>query len=135
MGRRVWLIRPLPAVAIIATALAVWPRRTGESDVNLREVSAVSRVRRIHTSETQYYSQYGHYAVTLPELAPMLDDDSLAGGAQDGYGFIVTGTGDTYQVIASPHISGGRSFYSDQSMIVRVSDGRSPVTAACPEFK
>lgn len=84
--RLFWLIRLLLLAALILSAIALVPRRLGESNVFHRETPVIAAIRTIHTAETEYYSQYGHYAVTLRELAPLLDD-TLASRARTGYRF------------------------------------------------
>ena len=58
------LIRTVAFAAILATLIALLPCRVGRSDAGFRVGRAIVAVRTIHTAETQYYSQYGHYAVT-----------------------------------------------------------------------
>ena len=99
--------------------------------------------------QVQFNSQYGHYAATLTELGPPasgapnekaadLIDNTLASGEKSGYKFVMTGTPGGYFINASPVTygsSGSRTFYSDQSMVVRENDGPEPATATSKEFK
>jgi hypothetical protein len=67
-----------------------------------RETRKLTAVRKIRTAQAWYLLQYGHFAVTLRELAPMIGDDKLANGVEFGYRFTLTGAGDTCQVSVSP---------------------------------
>jgi type IV pilus assembly protein PilA len=133
--RPCWLIRLLLLAAVILAAIALVPRRLGESDVFRSETRVLTTIRTIHTAETEYYSQYGLYAVTLRELAPLLDD-TLASRVGTGYRFTLAEKRGGYIVSAVPRASdaGGHTFYSDETMVVREQSGPDPATATSPEF-
>jgi type II secretory pathway pseudopilin PulG len=126
------LSRLLLAVAIILIAIALLPRGVGESDVFRRETRAIAAIRSIHTAEMQYYSQYGHYAESLSELAPMIGD-GLERGTAGGYSFALCATAGRYVIRAAS--ADNRTFYSDQGMIVRANNGLGPATACSSEFR
>jgi type II secretory pathway pseudopilin PulG len=126
------LSRLLLAVAIILIAIALLPRGVGESDVFRRETRAIAAIRSIHTAEMQYYSQYGHYAESPSELAPMICD-GLERGTAGGYSFALCATAGRYVIRAAS--ADNRTFYSDQGMIVRANNGLGPATACSSEFR
>jgi hypothetical protein len=62
---------------------------------------------------------------------------SLAGGTVGGYRFTLSGGSEGFAIVAAPvvyRMSGVRSFYLDQSGIMRFSEGPDPATASSPEF-
>ena len=80
----------------------------------------------------QYYSQYGRYAASLTELG------ELASGTKDGYRFTMTGNTSGYAIHADPESygkTGSRTFYSDQTMVIRQNFGPEPATINSPELK
>jgi type IV pilus assembly protein PilA len=114
-----------------------------------REVMAIQSVKTIHTAEVQYQSQFGCYACSLSELGPPasglpgasaadLIGSDLASGEKEGYKFALACVPAGYAVNAVPvsyGSSGNRSFYSDQTMIIRENDGPEPATAQSPELR
>jgi type IV pilus assembly protein PilA len=98
--------------------------------------------------EVQYQSQYGRYAASLAELGPPasgadtpnaagLIGNDLANGVKQGYKFTLVGSQGGYVITATPQnygSDGNKSFYSDQSMIIRENYGPEPATANSPEM-
>ena len=114
-----------------------------------QETAAIAAIRTIHTAQVQYYSQFGKYAASLTELGPptsgaagpaaadMIGND-LSGGLKSGYKFTVTGNPGGYVINANPEAygsSGSRTFYSDQTMVIRQNYGQEPATPNSPEMK
>ena len=67
----------------------------------------------------------------------MIGND-LAGGLKSGYKFTVTGNQGGYVINALPESfgsSGSRTFYSDQTMVIRQNYGQEPATPTSPEMK
>jgi hypothetical protein len=99
--------------------------------------------------QVQYYSQYGKYATSLTELGPPasgaegpaaanLIDSTLSSGEKGGYKFTLSANSGGYIINAAPvafGVSGSRTFYSDQSMVVRQNFGQEPATVNSPEIK
>lgn len=94
------------------------------------EASAIVSVRAIASSESIYRETYNKYG-SLEELAGMgLIDAQLATGTKNGYTFTVNltaaeTTGEGFEVISVPvsyHRTGNRSFYVDDSYIIRGAD-------------
>jgi type IV pilus assembly protein PilA len=114
-----------------------------------RERAAIQSIKTIHTAEVQYQSQYGRYAASLVELGPPasgapnafaadLIPKDLAGGEAARYTFIVSAVPGGYVIRALPAsygISGRRSFYSDQTMVIRENDGPEPATPQSKELR
>ena len=108
----------------------------------------MASIRTIHTAQVQYSSQHGRFATSLAELGPPasgaapsaaaadLVDPGLGLGEKNGYKFTMTGNGVEYQILAVPisyGVTGSRTFYSDQTMVVRENDGPEPATAGSKE--
>ena len=143
------LIELLIVIAIILIILAVAMPKLSKSRMFAQEMAALQAIKTIHTAETQYYSQFGKYATTLAELGPpttgasgpqasVLIPEDLAQGEKQGYKFTLTPVPGGYVINASPvafGTSGSRTFYSDQSMVIRQNFGQEAATANSPLFK
>jgi type IV pilus assembly protein PilA len=133
---------------IMAWIMIAGPQVTHDH-IPSQETTAVSAIRTVHTVQVQYFSQYGRYALSLTELGPPtsgtpgpaaagLIDRELASGTRNGYRFTMTGDASGYVIHADPETygkSGSRTFYSDQTMVIRQNDGSEPATANSPEMK
>ena len=87
--------------------------------------------------QVQYNSQYGRYATSLAELGDLIDG-KLVAGEKSGYKFSLTSNQGGYAVSAVPIFygtSGRRSFYSDQSMLIRYNERPEPATAHSKEMR
>jgi type IV pilus assembly protein PilA len=119
------------AIIVILAIIAVGPM---DQQLNIsHETSAIQEIKTIHTAEAQYYAQFGKYAASLAALGPSaasatgpeaagLIPQNLARGKKGGYVFEVAATPDGYSVTAYPQkfgSSGRRSFYSDQTLVIR----------------
>jgi type II secretory pathway pseudopilin PulG len=103
------------------------------------EASAIRSMQTISSAESVYYTTFAKY-VTLDELgAQRLIDSKLANGSKDGYNFSIDLTtnemnGEGFAVTGIPieyRSSGRRSFYIDESMILRAGDNNgAPSTKA-----
>jgi len=117
----------LPTVGVIA-AIAIPNLLASRRAAN--EGSAIYSLRQIASAEAAYYSNFQKYA-TLEELAANgLIDPALATGARRGYNFTVELTSDYpnpdgFAVIGVPaeyRTTGTRSFYADESFVIRGAD-------------
>jgi len=114
-----------------------------------QEMAAIRTISTIHTAQAQYFSQFGRFATTLAELGPPasgsptaaaadLIPGDLALGDKSGYRFTLQGTPSGYAVNAQPqtfNTTGSRTFYSDQSLVIRENYGQEPATAQSKEIK
>ncbi len=113
------------------------------------ETGAILQTRNLNTAETNYYAQYGKYATALVQLGPPakgaqssesaadLIPADLATGVKNGYRFTLAGSSNGYTIHADPleyGKTGGRSFFSDESPVIRQNKGNAPATAASPEM-
>jgi type IV pilus assembly protein PilA len=143
------LIELLIVIAIILIIVTVALPKFQSATRFAHETAAMKALQTIHTVEVQYYSQYGKYATSLTELGPPtsgganaagadLIDSTLAQGVKGGYKFALSPNQGGYVINANPvtfGVDGGRTFYSDQSMVLRQNFGPEPATANSPEIK
>jgi len=132
------LIELLIVVAIILIIAAIAIPNLLRSRMAANEASAVGSIRTVNTAAVTYSTTYPAtgYPVALSQLAPAtpatstsadLIDSVLSGGTKSGYTFKMTvGSGastpqTSYSVAAAPvsTSSGTRTFYSDQSGVIR----------------
>jgi type IV pilus assembly protein PilA len=138
------LIELLIVIAIILIIITMAVPRYQQVMMYTRETAAVKAVQTVRDMQIQYQSQYGRFAKTLTELGPSpgggastpasagLISIDLASGIKGGYAYAVTGDGSVYAVTATPKTygtDGSRSFYMDQTMVVREHYGPEPATA------
>jgi len=108
-----------------------------QSKAAANEASAISSVRNIVTVQVTYSVRVGsgNYAGDLDKLEDEgLIDNQLGKGKKDGYSFSVEG-GSTFNVNARPITygsTGTRSFYSDETGVIRYTTTDAPATSASP---
>jgi type IV pilus assembly protein PilA len=131
------LIELLIVVAIMVTLMMVAIPNLIRARQSAAVTSAISSIRTLQTAEQQYLADHGRYVATLTELAGYIGPD-LAGGEKDGYRFSISSENGGYAISAvpiSPAITGTRSFYSDQTMVIRENQGPGQAGADSPLFK
>jgi prepilin-type N-terminal cleavage/methylation domain-containing protein len=136
------LIELMIVVAIIAIIAAIAIPNLLRARLASNETSAIGSLRTIASAQSTFQSSQGidqdsdgigEYAdlVLLSNGTPPYIDETLGGGQKSGYFFVITTTGnnDTDEVIwyaeaypVSYQSSGNRSFYVDESGVVRASD-------------
>jgi type IV pilus assembly protein PilA len=98
------------------------------------ETAALKAVQTLNTAQVQYNSQFGRYARLLSELGPSgsnLIASDLASGERQGYRFQLTVTPAGYSIQALPVVfgqTGSRTFYTDQTLVVRENFDPKPAT-------
>jgi type IV pilus assembly protein PilA len=143
------LIELLIVIAIILIILGIALPQMSKSRMHAQEMAAVAALRTINQVEVQYQSQFGQYATSLTQLGPPagagaaegvnaagLIPANLASGSSNGYNFTVTQTATGYAVSAVPKTfgsTGRRTFYSDQTGIIRENWGQDPATVTSAE--
>lgn len=142
------LIELLIVISIILIIAAIAVPKMNTQLMAARETAAIQTIKTIHQVETQYYSQFGQYATTLAQLGPPasgaagpnaadLISGDLASGKKSGHRFTIMGTPTGYAVSVVPeqfNSSGRRTFYSDQTLVIRQNWTAEPATAASPEL-
>ena len=143
------LIELLIVIAIILVIVTIAVPQYNKPMMSAHETAAIQAIQTIHAVETQYYSQFGRYAVSLAELGPPasgnegpaaagLISKDLAEGKKSGYIFTIAPSPTGYAVSAVPesfNSSGRRTFYSDQTLIVRNNWSQEPANVSSPELK
>jgi prepilin-type N-terminal cleavage/methylation domain-containing protein len=143
------LIELLIVIAIILIIAAIAVPKMNNQMQAAHEMAAIRQITTIHQGETQYYSQFGRYAVSLAEMGPPASGAAtqaaadlipkvLADGKNSGYLFTVTASPTGYSVTAVPEAfgnSGRRTFFSDQTLVIRNNWSQEPATVTSPEIK
>jgi prepilin-type N-terminal cleavage/methylation domain-containing protein len=142
------LIELLIVIAIILILAMIAVPKVNQQLMSARETAAIQEIKTIHQAETQYYSTFGRYAASLTELGPPasgaaspaaadLIPKSLADGKNGGYLYAVSGSNTGYSVTANPETfgnSGRRTFFSDQTLVIRNNWSQEPATLNSPEL-
>jgi prepilin-type N-terminal cleavage/methylation domain-containing protein len=142
------LIELLIVISIILVILAIAVPKMNTQMQGAREMAVIREIGSIHQAETQYYSQFGKFATNLSQLGPPISGADgpeaaniipkiLADGKKNGYSYTVASTPTGYSVIAVPDSfgnSGRRTFYSDQTLVIRNNWGQEPATPTSPEI-
>jgi len=143
------LIELLIVVAIILIIITIALPKLSRARMYSQETAAIAAIRTLHTAQVQFYSQYNRYAASLAELGPPasgaanpsaadLIGNDLSGGEKSGYKFTLASTQGGYVINANPvayNSSGSRTFYSDQSMVIRENYGPEPATLTSKELR
>jgi type IV pilus assembly protein PilA len=143
------LIELLIVIAIIVVLISAAAPKFSQYLMSARETAALGAIRTIHTAQTQYSSQFGRFATSLTELGPPTSGQAgptgadliqadLALGVKQGYKFVLEQTPTGYRISATPvayNRDGRRSFYSDQTMVLRQNWGPEPASVTSPEMK
>lgn len=106
------------------------------------ESSAIGNIRTISGSQDLYKAQKGHYAATFDELTKgtpiFLDGIWTDKRGRDGYLFTLSGGGvgvKTFSCKAipvNPNVTGIRSFFVDESLVIRADNSGNPSVASKP---
>ena len=138
------LIELLIVVAIILIIAAIAIPNLLRSKMAANEASAVASLRTINTASVAYSTTYGIYPTGLANLGPAasptsttadLLDSVLSGGTKSGYTIALAGTSGTYTATADPvtlGVTGQRSFFTDQSGVIRQNNGAAATASSTP---
>ena len=145
------LIELLIVVAIILIIAAIAIPNLTHSKMAANETSAVGSLRALTTAALTYSTVYGGYPKSLTALGPAatatsasadLIDSVLASGNKSGYAFTFTagaldasGNCLSYSISADPvarGTTGQRSFYTDQSGVIRADAAGTASSASTP---
>jgi len=143
------LIELLIVIAIILIIATIALPKLNRARMFAQEAAAINAIKTIHTTQAQYFSQFGRYAANLTELGPPtsgtpnasaadLISNDLALGEKSGYKFTLQGGPAGYTLNAVPmafNSTGSRTFFSDQSLVVREHYGPEPATINSKEIK
>jgi type IV pilus assembly protein PilA len=141
------LIELLIVIAIILIIMTFVGTKMVNALRYTKETAALASINTLHQAQVQYNSQYNRFANSLTELGPPASgstsaaaadviNNDLANGEKNGYKFTMTGNAGGYQILAVPvrfGVDGSRTFYSDQTMVVRENIGPEPATVNSKE--
>ncbi len=142
------LIELLIVIAIILILAMIAVPKVNQQLMSARETAAIQEIKSIHQAETQYYSTFSKYATSLNELGPPASGAAgptaadilpkgLADGKIGGYIYVVSASPTGYSVNANPETfgsSGRRTFFSDQTLVIRNNWSQEPATVNSPEI-
>ncbi|MBI3683077.1 MAG: prepilin-type N-terminal cleavage/methylation domain-containing protein [Acidobacteria bacterium] len=143
------LIEIMIVVAIILVIASIAIPKINQQRMQAHEMAGIRTITAIHTAQTQYFSQFGKYATNLQELGPPASGQAgpsaadllpgeLAAGTKSGYVFTVQGGPQGYSVSAVPvafNNTGRRTFFSDQTLVIRQNWGQEPANPQSPEIQ
>ncbi|MGE5280363.1 MAG: type IV pilin protein [Deltaproteobacteria bacterium] len=122
------LVEIMIVVAIIVLLAAIAIPNLLRARLNANEATAIAAMRTLSTAYESYRAAqsppaYPSSFSPLNSTNPPYIDSTLASGNKSGYTFAPAGGGNTYSVTATPQtlcVTGVRSFYVDESGVVRV---------------
>jgi len=143
------LIELLIVIAIILILATIVIVNVNRQLMSAHETATLGNMKAVHEAELRYNSEFGRFAQSLTELGPPasgaygpaaagLLPKPLAEGKASGYIFTLAGTPTGYSVTAVPEAfgrSGSKSFFSDESLVTRVSSTAEPATLASAEIR
>lgn len=122
------LVEIMIVVAIIVLLAAIAIPNLLRARLSANEATAIAAMRTISTAAESFRAGQSPpaYPGNLSQLSsanPPYIDSVLGGGNKSGYTFTWAGSGNTFGVTAAPqtaNVTGVRSFFVDQSGVVRV---------------
>jgi len=143
------LIELLVVISIILIILTIAVPQMAKMQANARETGAIATIKTIYAAQVQYQSTFNKFAGNLSQLGPPsgaggtegpeaagLISGSLATGNSSGYVFTLAASPTGYTVSAVPKTfgsTGRRTFYADQTGVIRENWGQEPATPTSPE--
>ena len=127
------LVEIMIVVAIIVLLAAIAIPNLLRARLSANEATAIAAMRTLSTAMESYRAAqsppaYPTVLTSLNASNPPYIDSVLAGGNKSGYTFALSGGGNTYGIVATPqseNVTGVRSFFVDQSGVVRVGNSTS----------
>ena len=122
------LVEIMIVVAIIVLLAAIAIPNLLRARLSANEATAIAAMRTLSTAAESYRAAqsppaYPSNLSALSSANPPYIDSVLGGGIKSGYNFTWSGSGNTYGVTGAPqtaNVTGVRSFFVDQSGVVRV---------------
>jgi prepilin-type N-terminal cleavage/methylation domain-containing protein len=122
------LVEIMIVVAIIVLLAAIAIPNLLRARLSANEATTIAAMRTVSTAAESFRAgqsppAYPAALSCLSAATPPYIDSVLGGGNKSGYNFTWSGSGNTYSVTAAPlvgNVTGVRSFFVDQSGVVRV---------------
>lgn len=130
-----WICWVVPVLVLLLVGSVLVVNLVRPRPLSPNESAAVSSLRNIVTSQITYSATTGEgsYAPNLATLsAEKLIDSVLGSGNKGGYTFLVAGSSSEFYVVARPtsyNETGIRSFFSDETGVIRYTTEDRPATA------
>jgi hypothetical protein len=128
-GRSVALFAVVGIPTLLYVGIPLGERKAYKPRMYAQETAALKNLQTLNTAQVQCQSQFGRFARSLTELghsASNLVPANLAGGEKQGNKFTLMPTPEGYSIQAVPTVfgtTGSRTFYTDQSLVVRENYG------------
>jgi len=132
------LVELMIVVAVIAILAALALPSITRSRANTNEASAATAIRSIATAAIGYRSTHSFYPANMAALTattPTYVDTALGAGAKNSYNFLLSGGTSGFSATCRPsgyQVTGTRSFYVDESGVVRWTSEDRPAAATDP---
>jgi len=132
------MIELLFVITIIGIVAAIAIPYLSQTTITARESTAITTVRGLVTSQMNYSltKGFGNFAPDLATLqASGYIDNELGSGTRDGYLYSLSGSSITFTVQARPMTygsTGNRSFFSDESAVIRYNTADAPADTSSP---
>ncbi len=130
------LIELLIVVVIIGIVAAIAVPNLVKSKTVANEGATISAVRTVVTAQMTYAARLGSSAADLGTLESAgLVDSVLGSGTMEAYSLSVSGNSSGFVVDARPLVygnTGTRSFYSDESAVIRYTTADAAATSSSP---
>jgi prepilin-type N-terminal cleavage/methylation domain-containing protein len=122
------LVEIMIVVAIIVMLAALAIPNLLRARLNANEATAIGAMKTLSTAAQTYFIQQTPSAFppsisAMSASDPPYIDSVLGSGNKSGYSFTWTGGGNVYEIVGAPvapNVTGTRTFFVDQSGIVRV---------------
>lgn len=130
------LVEIMIVVAIIALLAAIAIPNLIRARLSANEAAAETAIRTINTAAQSYRAVGTTFPASLAVLAtatPPYIDSVLGSGSKNGYNFAITSGTNTFSATARPQnfaTSGTRSFFVDESGVIRYTNADAQATAA-----
>jgi competence protein ComGC len=130
------------AVLVVASLLTLsacgsLTERFSKQATSANEIGAVAVMKSISAAQVSYNLEHGQFAPSLDELRASLPA-GLATGERNGYRFKLKGSKSAFSIEATPTTfgtTGTRTFYTDESLVIREHEGPEPATADSPDIE
>jgi prepilin-type N-terminal cleavage/methylation domain-containing protein len=130
------LVEIMIVVAIIALLAAIAIPNLLRARLNANESAAIGALQTVSTASQSYRGGNPTYPSNLAALSgstPPYIDTVIGGGAKQGYNFALTGSTNSFTSTARPGTfgtTGNRSFYCDESGVIRFTTSNAAATSS-----